>query len=72
MTLIEILRGLQNGDFHEGEILETDDGMCVVEVLADHRLRVTLPTNRVEFWRPVQNLTHAHRAHIQPHAAPGG
>jgi hypothetical protein len=69
MTLIDILCGLQYGEFNEGEILDTDDGTCAIEVLPDRRLCVTLPSGKVEIWRPTREPT---QARIQLPAAPGG
>jgi hypothetical protein len=46
MTIIEILQGLYDGRFHQGEILECDD--CLVEILTDSTFQITYPSRKSE------------------------
>jgi hypothetical protein len=54
MTLIEILQGLQNGSFHQGEVLESD--IFTVEMLSENRFLITFISGGSELWRRVTSL----------------
>ncbi len=46
MTLIEILQGLQNGSFRQGEILESEG--VRFEILSDAQFKVIYPSQKYE------------------------
>lgn len=46
MTLIEILQGLQNGSFHQGEVLESEG--VRFEILSEAYFKVIYPSKKFE------------------------
>lgn len=50
MTLLDILQGLQSGQFRFGEVLESDEGIKF-EMVTDDLVKMTLLSGCVQLWR---------------------